>query len=577
VSQRLLALIAAIAFACPLAAAPAQASPAGDRLKAAFTDQFAGFLKLAPEFATFLGDYEYDGQLSTPGAKGLAIADRSLADFERVIDGVDMSGATAPERNDLTLLHATVVGQRRQLAEARAGKDAGGPPLQIVGLVFTMILHREGQDPNAWWDHVISRMEKAPAWLASQRTLITHPGRLQAQVASKQLAQAPGLFTGLLGSMAAAELSGDRKARFEKATTALVASLTEWKSWLDTNAASWPLNYAMGREAYDKMLKDELLLPYDADGIAKIGEGVLRAAIVDESTTLAKAKAKGIDLTKPAQAAPAGGGMTPTTKEAQFAFFQGALDTLTTFVSTKRIVTVPDYMGKMKIVETPPFLQPILPGPSMDAPPLLSKQKDGVYFVPPPNPMMAQRAAEGAIFEDFDRDRVLMTSGHEGIPGHFLQLSIAKHNADPVRRFSFDGVFAEGWAFYEERLLLQQGLYGDNLDGRYAVEQFERLRGARAVLDAQLATGEWTFDRGLKWFKENAGVDDETATGEVSRHALGPGQAFDYAVGRAQIEDLLAKYRARKGASFTLQGFHDELLAHGTVPIAIVASEMLAQ
>jgi uncharacterized protein (DUF885 family) len=172
---------------------------------------------------------------------------------------------------------------------------------------------------------------------------------------------------------------------------------------------------------------------------------------------------------------------------------------------------------------------------------------------------------------------VLMTSGHEGIPGHFLQLSIAKHNADPVRRFSFDGVFAEGWAFYEERLLERQGLYGDGLDGRYAVAQFERLRGARAVVDAKLATGEWTFDESLKWFKDNAGVDDETALGEVSRHALGPGQAFDYAVGRAQIDDLLAKVRAKKGSSFTLQSFHDDLLAHGTIPLSIVASEMLAE
>lgn len=576
-SQRLLALIAAAAFACPLVATPAQASPAGDRLKAAFTSQFDGFLKLFPGFATFLGDYEYDGELGTPGAEGLALAARSLDGFERAINAVDMSGATLPERNNLTLLRATIAGQRRQLAEAREGKDAGGPPLQIVGLIFTMMLHREGQDPNVWWDHVISRIEKAPSWLASERTLITHPGRLQAQVASKQLANAPGLFTGLLGAMASAELSGDRKARFEGATSALVASLTEWKSWLDANGATWPLNYAMGKAAYNAMLRDEQLLPYDADGIANIGQQVLRAAIADESATLAQAKAKGIDLTKPAQAASVGGGMTPTTKDAQFAFFQGALDTLTTFVSNKRIVTVPDYMGKMKIVETPPFLQPILPGPSMDAPPLLSKQKDGVYFVPPPSPEMAKRAAAGAIFEDFDRDRVLMTSGHEGIPGHFLQLSIAKHNPDPIRRFSFDGVFAEGWAFYEERLLQRQGLYGDNLDGRYAVEQFERLRGARAVLDAKLATGEWTFEQGLKWFKDNAGVDDETATGEVSRHALGPGQAFDYAVGRAQIEDLLVKYRARKGSAFTLQAFHDDLLAHGTVPVAIVASELLTK
>jgi uncharacterized protein (DUF885 family) len=63
----------------------------------------------------------------------------------------------------------------------------------------------------------------------------------------------------------------------------------------------------------------------------------------------------------------------------------------------------------------------------------------------------------------------------------------------------------------------------------------------------------------------------------VSRFALGPGQAFDYAVGKAQIEALLDTYKAKKGGSFDLQAFHDDLLSHGTVPVSIVASEMLAE
>jgi uncharacterized protein (DUF885 family) len=81
----------------------------------------------------------------------------------------------------------------------------------------------------------------------------------------------------------------------------------------------------------------------------------------------------------------------------------------------------------------------------------------------------------------------------------------------------------------------------------------------------------------VKWFAQNAGVDAATAQGEVSRFALGPGQAFDYAVGKTQIDELLALYKAKKGATFDLQQFHDDLLSHGTVPVSIVAKEMLAE
>jgi uncharacterized protein (DUF885 family) len=375
----------------------------------------------------------------------------------------------------------------------------------------------------------------------------------------------------------AAPLHADQKTRFEKARDAVVAAMSEWTKWMSDNAASWPINYQMGVQAYNAMLRDELLLPYDADQIAAIGRTTLDAAIAQEREIQSETKAKGVNLSDPVQAAANGGGMTPATKDAQFAFFQAQLDTLRAFIASKRIVTVPAYVGEMKIVETPAFLLPILPGASMNPPPILSKQVDGVYFVPPPNPQMAKAAAAGAIFEDFDRDRVLMTSGHEGFPGHFLQFSIAKHNSDPVRRISFDGVFAEGWAFYEEALLERDGLYGNDLDGRYAVAQFERLRGARAIVDTKLATGEWSFERAVTWFQANAGVDAATAQGEVSRFALGPGQAFDYAVGKTQIEALLVQYKAKKGSAFDLQAFHDDLLSHGTVPVSVVASEMLAE
>jgi uncharacterized protein (DUF885 family) len=574
-NERIVAALAAALIVLAPLRVPAASTPA-EQIAALQIQGVNDFLAASPEIATFLGDYSHDGDWSDPTPAGIAHFKAMFDTFEQKLNAIDMTGATLQDRNDVTLMRAFLVSQRRAIADSEAGKDPSGPPLTVLGAVFTMMLHKDEQDPTVWWNNLISRMEKAPAWLAASRATITHPGRLQAQIALKQLAMAPALFTYVLTPMAA-ELPADRKARFTKARDGIVAAMTDWSKWMADNAASWPINYAMGADAYNAMLKNELLLPYDADAIAAIGQKTLDAAIVAENKIKAEAKAKGVNLSNPAQAAANGGGMTPTTKDAQFAFFQAQLDTLRAFIARKQIVTIPAYVGRMKIVETPSFLLPVLPGASMNPPPILSKQVDGTYFVPPPNPQMAKAAASGAIFEDFDRDRVLMTSGHEGFPGHFLQFSIAKHNEDPVRRFSFDGVFAEGWAFYEEALLERDGLYGNDLDGRYAVAQFERLRGARAIVDTKLATGAWSFDRAVKWFQTNAGVDADTAQGEVSRFATGPGQAFDYAVGKTQIEALLVQYKAKKGSAFDLQAFHDDLLSHGTVPVSIVASEMLAE
>ncbi|HXO17179.1 MAG TPA: DUF885 family protein, partial [Candidatus Dormibacteraeota bacterium] len=363
-SERIFAAAAAMLFLLFPVGTPAAGLPA-DQISALQTETMNEYLAASPETATFLGDYSRDGDWSDPTPAGIARFKQMLASYEQRLDAIDMTGATLQDRNDVKLMRAFVVTQRRAFADQEAGKDPSGPPLTVLGVTFTMILHKGEQDPSVWWDHVISRLEKAPEWMAEQRPMITHPGRLQAEVALKQLAMAPALFNFILTPMAAG-LPADQHARFIKARDATVAAITEWTQWMSANAASWPINYAMGAAAYNTMLRDEQLLPYDADQIAAIGQKTLDAATAQEREIQAQAKAKGVNLSNPVQAAANGGGMTPTTKDAQFAFFQAQLDTLRAFIARKRIATIPDYVGRMKIVETPPFLQPILPGPSMN-------------------------------------------------------------------------------------------------------------------------------------------------------------------------------------------------------------------
>ena len=214
--RALAALLAAAFLACPPLPAPAQNSPSA-QISALQLQSVADFLAADPEAATFLGDYSHDGDWSDPTPAGIAHMKQMLATYESKLDAIDLTGATLHDRNDVRLMRAFAVGQLRQLADLEAGKDPSGPPLTVLGAVFTMILHKDEQEPAVWWDHLISRLEKAPAWMAAQRPLITHPGGLQAEVAVKELAMAPALFNYILTPMAA-PLHADQKTRFEKAS-----------------------------------------------------------------------------------------------------------------------------------------------------------------------------------------------------------------------------------------------------------------------------------------------------------------------------------------------------------------------
>ncbi|MGB6428995.1 MAG: DUF885 family protein, partial [Candidatus Acidiferrales bacterium] len=106
--------------------------------------------------------------------------------------------------------------------------------------------------------------------------------------------------------------------------------------------------------------------------------------------------------------------------------------------------------------------------------------------------------------------------------------------------------------------------------------QWERVRGARAIVDPELASGDWSFERAVEFFAHETGFTPEQAKAAVSAIALGPGYVISYTAGREQIETLLSDYRAKVGAAASLEDFHDRLLCYGSTPLSIVGPELLA-
>jgi uncharacterized protein (DUF885 family) len=162
------------------------------------------------------------------------------------------------------------------------------------------------------------------------------------------------------------------------------------------------------------------------------------------------------------------------------------------------------------------------------------------------------------------------------MPGHFLQLSIAKRHPDYVRRIQSSPVFEEGWAYYGEEMFVRLGMYGDDLDARLYTARWERVRGARAVVDPKLASGEWSLEQAVTFFEAQSGFTHEASVEAVHSFALQPGYVIAYTAGRLQLETLLAEYLQRTGGQGSLHDFHDRLLSYGSCPFAVVGPELLA-
>src|SRR6185436_6269104 len=152
---------------------------------------------------------------------------------------------------------------------------------------------------------------------------------------------------------------------------------------------------------------------------------------------------------------------------------------------------------------------------------------------------------------------------HEGVPGHYMQLSLAWAHENPIRRQYYDSGAGEGIGFYAEEMMLQAGLWADSPRSREIIYNFARLRALRVEVDVRLATGEFSIAQAADYLARTVPMDQATALEEAAWFAAGPGQAITYQIGTLQILRLLADARRLRGDAFDLRAFHDFVWTNG--------------
>jgi uncharacterized protein (DUF885 family) len=399
-----------------------------------------------------------------------------------------------------------------------------------------------------------ARLEKIPALFAQARQNLTNPVRLYSQLAISSARAIDPLYTESIAPLGAA-LKGADKRKFDAARVSAIRAAHEFADWLEPRLPSMAEWRPIGRENYERILRNVLLLPMSSYEVAELGQ-----------VELARYRALEAMLSDPALADPdpRRAKVIPADQQAFLAAYESRQAEMIQFLKDRRIVTIPDFVGQFMIRQLPDAFKPTAPGGFMNPPGLYDRDNSGFYFIPTYNPASRNFYIRAAI-ED---PRPIL--GHEGIPGHFLQISIANKNPNEIRRHHMDGVFIEGWALYTEEMLMRTGLYPPDSAAAGQILRLSRYRSARIGVDVNLHTGAWSFEEAVRYFQEAGGLDREAAEGEAAGAASDPTQKISYIVGKWQIMELLGKYRDRKGASFRLGQFHDDLLKNGSLPVTVI-------
>jgi uncharacterized protein (DUF885 family) len=544
---RLLSVLIAVLFTHNATADPAA-------LRALAHDAYQWRDAEYPVATSGAGDHRFDQRLTDYTMAAVLKRRQHVSELLGQVDAMNTEGWSKDDRIDHILFRAQLAGT--DFFGRRLNPEQQDPQLYVnecSGAIFTL-LQKEYAPRRTRALAATARMEQMPALLRTARANLTQPVKLYAQLAIPAARGGDDLYTASLESLAA-ELSSSERKRFTNARDAALKALHEYADWLEAGQSAMPDWKPMGEAAYNDLLKRVLLLPLDANQVAELGE-----------VELARYRALEAMLKDPSLASPdpARAKHVPKDQAEFLSAYESRQQEMIEFMRVNHLITLPSYLGPFQIRQLPEAFKPTSPGGFMNAPGIYDKDPGGFFFIPTYNPKSGNFYIRAAI-ED---PRPIL--GHEGIPGHFLQISIANHLTNEIRRQHSDSVFSEGWALYGEEMLMRTGLYPENSAAQGQILRLSRYRAARIGVDVNLHTGRWNFEQAVKYFMEGGGLDREAAEGEAAGAASSPSQKISYITGKWQIMRLLGRYRDAKGDNFQLGAFHDELISYGSLPLSVI-------
>jgi len=156
---------------------------------------------------------------------------------------------------------------------------------------------------------------------------------------------------------------------------------------------------------------------------------------------------------------------------------------------------------------------------------------------------------------------------HEAVPGHHLQISLAKELKDlPSFRSSYLSAFGEGWGLYSEYLGKEAGIYTTPYEdfGRLS---YEMWRACRLVIDPGIHAFDWTREQAIEYMSTHTSLSFHEIETEINRYIGWPGQAVSYKIGELKIRELRKKLEIELGKKFDIREFHDLILSNGSIPL----------
>jgi uncharacterized protein (DUF885 family) len=544
--------------------ASASAAPPKPPFEQLEDDFVLGTLALSPTSATGFGLHQYrgaslDDALDDYSRAGIEASRALLNDMQSRLAQFDVRSLDAEQRVDRDMISDALSESRLELEEIQSHRHNPTVYVELLGnglftpyvLQYAPLAERYG--------HIINRLSKVPTLIRQAQANLQDSPEVWNRVAREENEANIQLIDTTLRSNCPAE----KRSQYNEVAATAIAALKNFNEWLEVELAKRVSDWRLGKELYADKFRYTL------------ATGKSPAALLAEAEAdLVKTRAELARLAAPqsVEKALAEVASHHATAATYMASAQQALAEATKFVRAKNLVTLPPD-SNLRVIETPEFLRESYSVGGFNPAPALEPQLSAFYWVTP-IPSSWPRARIESKLREYNESGMRHLTVHEAMPGHYVQGQYANEVQPSSRRLLRivfgNGPYVEGWAFYAQQLMAEQGFAGDSPGYRLTLQKQLLRVLANTILDVRLQTMNMSDQEALDLMIKQAYQEPEEANEKLERAKLTSCQLPTYYAGYKGWLAVREQYRTRHGASFSLKDFHDGALKQGAVPLPLL-------
>jgi len=526
-----------------------------------FVDDYLAYLyEVLPTQASLDGVHLHDDLLEDLSRSAIDANVRALSGFSRRLNQIDSSLLSRVEQVEHRIVGANIESRMYELESIRTWdrnpqvySDALGMSLAAQALfAYSPEAERARR--------VVSKLQQVPRLV---------------QAARENIKETPGIFVkvGLEAWRGALKfIESDLPRAFSTlddlhilgdladTSTEAAAAISSYLEYLENDLAPRAkASFRLGRERFEQKLKTEEGITLSADRLLTIALRELHD-VQEEFRSVASRLDGGDPLEvwrKAKEDHPAPGTLV--------AVAQSQLQELQDFLQRQAIVTVPA-AEPVVVAPTPEFFRWAFA--SMWTPgPFETKPSRAYYYLTDIDRSWPPERQKEHL-RDFNLPALWSISIHEVYPGHFLQAQHSRQVESKVRRSTLlaSNAFVEGWAHYCEHMMMEAGFRRGDATLRLGQLAEALIRLARFVVGIRLHCEDLSVEQGMRFFRDEAFLEEATARREAERGTFDPGYIV-YSLGKLMLLKLRHDYQEQLDGKFSLRTFHDAVLAQGTAPL----------